>query len=140
MMEFRTFERRTGVAMRIDMDHPDRLRGPDGFQDRQADRMIAAHTQRLYTCLHHTAHEAFDICVAFGQAVAAAKRNITNVGGLDDTLRHRAMDMMIWPYSFHLTHGPRAEPGTGPIGNPEVHRYTDQGDIQPLEVAGITNR
>ena len=50
--------------MGVDMQHPDRALGADGFQDRQSDRMVAADAERNDALFHDAADELLDVLVA----------------------------------------------------------------------------
>ena len=80
MLKLRALVGTCGVAMGVDMDHPDRLRCPDRLQDGGADRVIAADRERTHARSHQPPVEGFDIAMAKGKIIAALHGHIADIG------------------------------------------------------------
>ncbi len=72
----------------------------------------------------------FDILQRLFEAVAAAKRDITNISGTQSSLGHPTKGRVVRSNALNRAHRAWAETGARAIGDPEVHRHADDRDIQ----------
>src|SRR5690606_17910804 len=116
--------------MSVDMDQADRSLGPQRFQDRMGDRMIASDGQRDDAGCRDLPVEGLDILMAGFQTEPAAHGDIADVGY--PTADHRGHPERMFEGADPLDrpNGAGAMPGARPVGDAEVHRYPDQGEIQ----------
>ena len=134
MMEFCAFEGAACVAMGIDVHQPHGPLRAHGLQDRKGDGVVAADRERRHARCGYPGEVTLDVLDAVGQAVAAAKRHIADVAGLDRRQRQEAVHVMIGADALNPSHRPGSEARAGPIGDAQVHRDAGQRHIQAAEM------
>ena len=78
--------------------------------------------------------EVLDILDAAFQAVAGAHRNIADVGRLARGQGDDIEGMVVGSDPLDGADRPRSEPRARPIGDAQIHRHADQGEVQAAEV------
>ena len=97
--------------MGVDMDHADGTLLADGFQDRMADRVVAADRQRNYAGLDDLVDALFDIVMAEFEPVAALERHVADIGHAQIMHGRTAEHVIIGADALDGAHGARPETG-----------------------------
>ena len=69
-------------------------------------------------------------CVALFEVVAAAERNVADVGDAEIEDRGAPEDFVIGADPFDRAQGAGPEAGAGPVAGAEVHRHADERDVE----------
>jgi hypothetical protein len=115
--------------MRVDVDHADRSILADGAQQRKADRMIAPDRKRNDIGCDQRRDKGFDILVARREVVAAAQRDVADIGDGEVRERRHAENVLVSSHPLDVADGARTETGAGAIGDAEIHGNAEQGDV-----------
>ena len=134
MMELRQVVGAAGVAMRIDMDHADRPLLADRLQDRMGDRMVAADRQRQHAGLDDLVDALFDVVMAEFQPVAALEGDVADIGDAQILNRCATENVIVGSDPLDGAQGARPEARARTIGDAEIHRHADDGDLQIAEI------
>jgi hypothetical protein len=63
------------------------------------------------------------------KVVAAAQRNVADVGDGKAHERRLTQDVLVGPDALDIADGARTEAGAGAVGDAEIHRHAQQGDV-----------
>ena len=91
--------------------------------------MIAADRQRNDVCCDERRDERFDVLVAGREVVAAAQRNVADIGDGEIRERRHAENVLVRSHPLDVADGARTEAGAGAIGDAEIHGNAEQGDV-----------
>ena len=130
VMEFGALVLAGRIAMGVDVDEADRLSLADGTQYGKRDRVVAADGEGNYAGLDERAVVGLDIGVALVEREAALHRHVADVGKAHMRGGGDFEGMLIGPDALHGADGTRAEAGAGAVGDAQVHRHPDQGDVE----------
>ena len=83
----------------------------------------------------HLGEERLDVLMAALQAETAAERHIADIGDAGLGAGRHAQHMLVRADALDRPYRPRPQPGTGTVGDAEVHRHADQRDAHPGEIA-----
>ena len=127
-------KRASGIAVRVDMHHAQRLRTPQGFHDRVGDGMVAAYSKRQHALVGHAVVPGLQVFDAHGQAVAAAKGYIAHIGHTQTVHGRDVEHMVVGADALDGTQRTRPEARAGPVAGTQIHRRAHQRHLQIAKV------
>ena len=127
-----------GVAVRVEVHHPDRTVRGDGPEDGQGQGMVAAGRDRHRPRRVHLAKERLDVVQAVLETKGTADEGVADVAHPAELIRVDAVRGVERPHESGLVPDlARAVAGAGSVRHPAVERHADERDVRLVEVLGV---
>src|SRR3546814_207179 len=96
--------------------------------------VVAADRERRHAGRRHLGDEVLDVVEALLEPETAGEGNVADIGDAQVIDRRAAQHMVIRPDALDVAQRPRPEACARAVGDAEVHRHADEGDLQIAEV------